>query len=174
MNISFAVWQRMKPQVGWSLLGALIFVSHAQAQTHAIPTPAEERQITQDCTALFSKNGSWRAVQMAKVLVQSQGMRLVIQACPFVRVGFGDMRQVLDVRVQVADSDTAAQFVRGPLADGEEVDMGDVHIVDAVPAEDVSPDVQFNRAWLAGVMHKRGLIPVSGYWWAFVPTAQVK
>ena len=164
----------MKLRVGGHLLGALILVSHAQAHTYAIPTPAEERQIAQDCAALFGQGGSWRAVQMAKVLVQSQGMRLVIQACPFVRVGFGDMQQVLDVRVQVADSDTAAQFVRGPLADGEEVDMGDVHIVDPVPTEDVSPDVQFNRAWLAGVMQKRGLAPVSGYWWAFVPATQVK
>ncbi len=65
---------------------------------------------------------------MVKVLVQSQGMQLVLQACPYVRTHPGTLQQVLDVRVRVVDSETAAHFVRGPLADGEEVDMGDVHL----------------------------------------------
>ena len=133
----------------------------------------EEPHIAQECAALLQPNSAWRAWQIAKVVMQSQGMRLVLQACPFVRVGVGRMQQVLDVRVHVTDSDTAAQFVRGPLADGEAVDMGDVHIEPA-HGEEVSPDVQFNRDWLAQVMQKRGLAPVEGHWWAFVPLENAK
>ena len=164
MNITLAVWQRAKLRVGWRFLGAWALVGSAMAQGHISPTPTEAQHIAQDCSPLLEQVSAWRALQTSKVLLQSQGMRLVLQACPFVRVGVGTMQQVLDVRVQVADSETAAQFVRGPLADGEEVDMGDVHIEEPEPADDVSPDVQFNRAWLADVMQKRGLHQVAGHW----------
>lgn len=51
-------------------------------------------------------------------------MHLVLQDCPFVRVAEAQMAQVLDIRVEVLDSEIAARYVRGPLADGEPVDMG--------------------------------------------------
>ena len=174
MKITWAVWQCMRLRVGWGFLGVLTLAGSAIAQGHVVPTHVDERQIAQECAPLLDQAGARRALHMSKVLLQSQGMRLVVQACPFVRVGVGDMQQVLDVRVQISDSDTAAQFVRGPLADGEEVDMGDVHIEEPEPEDEVSPDVQFNRAWLAGVMQKRGLKPVGGHWWAFVPSAAAK
>lgn len=120
-------------------------------------------------------------MQLVRAQLVAQGMQLVVQACPFVRVAAGQMRQVVDVRVLVSNSEVAADFVRGPLADGEEVDMGGVYF--AMPAvangwtqegaqapdEDVSPDVLFNREWLKKVMQNRGLQAVAGYWWAFVP-----
>lgn len=146
---------------------------NASATDSSLPTVAQERFIAAECAALLEQTGRQRALQVVKVLVQSQGMRLVMQACPYVRTQPGTVQQVLDVRVLVVDSETAANFVRGPLADGEEVDMGDVHL--GLPEEvaaqepDVSPDVQFNRGWLAAVMQGRGWQAVPGHWWAFVP-----
>lgn len=169
MNIALAVNSYIKPQVGIGLIFCLAMGGNAVARDHSLPTPTEAQQIVADCRPLFGQAKAWRAFETVKVLVQSQGMRLVVQACPFVRTGFGTMQQVLDVRVQIADSETAAQFVRGPLADGEEVDMGDVHVLASALEDDISPDVQFNREWLVGVMQKRGLQAVDGHWWAFVP-----
>lgn len=122
-------------------------------------------------------------MQLVRAQLLSQGMTLVVQACPFVRVGAKTMQQVVDVRVVVTHSDVAADFVRGPLADGEELDMGSVHLSPpsvvqggggnaiSTDPEDVSPDVLYNREWLQKVMKDRGLQAVHGHWWAFVPAA---
>lgn len=148
--------------------------------------PAEQAQlIATECDPVLGAAHARRAMQLVRAQVLAQGMQLVVQACPFVRVGAGDMRQVVDVRVRVKNSDVATRFVRGPLADDEEVDMGGVHLgqpnggqgvapSEAAPEgegdpEDVSPDVLFNRQWLAGVMQHRGLRAVPGHWWAFQP-----
>ena len=164
----------MKQQVGAGLGAALlVWAFGASAKDSSMPTTAQERVITKECAALLEQAGVLRNLQMAKVLVQSQGMRLVMQACPYVRTQPGEVQQVLDVRVLVVDSETAANFVRGPLGDGEEVDMGDVHLglpeEVAVAESDISPDVQYNREWLSKLMQGRGWRAVTGHWWAFIP-----
>lgn len=133
-----------------------------------------------ECSPLLDQPPARRAVPLVRAQLLAQGMALVVQACPFVRVAAGDMRQVMDVRVVVVNSDVAADFVRGPLADDEAVDMGGVHFdlpdpasgFMQVDAEDVSPDVLFNRQWLSRLMQHRGLQAVAGHWWAFVPVAR--
>ncbi|MNR22690.1 D-alanyl-D-alanine dipeptidase [compost metagenome] len=80
--------------------------------------------------------------------------------------------QVIAVTVIVLDGDRATHTVRGPLADGEAVDMGSAAAATAQkPAGDetLSPDVQHNRAWLRAAMAAQGFKPVAGWWWAFVP-----
>lgn len=175
MNLVCEVRKCLKPAVEVGLWMALVVAASAQAKD-GLPSPAEEHHIAVECAPFFDVGSTRHALHMAKVRVQSQGMRLVVQACPFVRIGPTQMQQVLDVRVVVADSETASYFVRGPLADGEVVDMGDVHLARPVSAavapleeEDVSPDVQFNRSWLASVMQGRGWAAVPAHWWAFVP-----
>jgi D-alanyl-D-alanine dipeptidase len=170
------------------LLAGLMACLPVLAKDSAIPMDEEEKQIATDCAALLDQANTRRAMHVVRVQLQAQGMKLVTQGCPFVRTGVGNMQQVLDVRVQVTDSDAAAHFVRGPLADGEEVDMGAVHLgmpgqvhqvhevdqvqeLGAAQQEEVSPDVLFNRQWLAGVMKARGLQTVQDHWWAFVPAA---
>ena len=183
MNIAFAMSKRVKQQVGKALLVSLTMVSSALAEGGKLPASAQERLIEAECQLLMDAPHARRALQMAKVMIQSQGMRLVVDGCPYVHTSAGHMQQVMDVHVLVVDSETASNFVRGPLADGEEVDMGAAHIpppaafsaalqdTSGGATEDVSPDVEFNRSWLAGVMRGRGWVPVPGHWWAFVPAA---
>lgn len=170
----------MKRRVSTALGVVMALGWHLGVQAGPAPSAHEQPFIAAECAPLFHQARRQHPFQLAKMLVQSQGMRLVVQACPYVRTTSGGMQQVLDVRVRVVDSDTASQFVRGPLADGEEVDMGGTHFAlpslsqaaAAAPEEDVSPDVQFNRNWLAGVMQQRGWQVVPMYWWAFVPAAK--
>lgn len=161
----------------WLALSALCWAGLAGAQEAL--SPEEERQAIQDCAVLLQPAHIHRALQLVKVQLQSQGLKLQLQGCPFVRTGAGQMQQVLDVRVWVVDSDVAANFVRGPLADAEPVDMGDVQLVvpasthgAAVAAQDVSPDVLFNRNWLASVMQVQGFKSVRWHWWAFIPAGK--
>lgn len=130
-----------------------------------------------DCAPFFATEAAAREFQLVRAQILAQGMKLDLQGCPYVRITHNQMQQVLDVRVVVVQSEVASQFVRGPLADGEEVDMGSVHL-EQPPwtkekakqvQEEVSPDVLHNRAWLAHLMKTRGWKAVSGYWWAFVP-----
>jgi D-alanyl-D-alanine dipeptidase len=179
MNIAFAVKKCVQQPVGAGLGAALVLLAcSASAKDTSWPTVEQERLIATECVTLLEDARTRHALQMVKVLVQSQGMQLVLQACPYVRTHPGTLQQVLDVRVRVVDSETAAHFVRGPLADGEEVDMGDVHLglPEYVTAQepDVAPDVQFNRGWLAAVMQGRGWQAVPGHWWAFVPAPSTK
>lgn len=167
----------MKQRVGNVLLAALTVAWSYWATASNLPSPVEQSHIEEDCAPLWNQAGVRRAMQVARVLVQSQGMQLIVQGCPFLRVSAGTMQQVLDVRILVVDSETAANFVRGPLADGEEVDMGPVVLsktelkppVAADEEEDISPDVQFNRQWLAQLMQARGWQAIPGQWWAFAP-----
>lgn len=169
----------MKSPVSAALLGVWLLAG-ASVQAEDIITAAEERQAVQECALLLERPQAQHALQTVKVQLQSQGLKLQTVGCPFVRVRGGKMQQVMEVRVWVTDSDSAAYFVRGPLADGETVDMGDVQLAqmaasagDTARVEDLSPDVLFNRQWLSSVMQARGFSAVEGHWWAFVPsTAQ--
>lgn len=149
----------------------------ANASDRSGLTQAEQLQVAQECSTLLDHAHARRAMPLVRAQLAAQGMELVLQACPYVRVGAGDMLQVLDVRVVVLNSDVAADFVRGPLADDEVVDMGDVQLVlpslaqGFAPREDdeLSPDVLFNRKWLSKLMQRWGLHAVPAHWWAFVP-----
>lgn len=166
---------------------ALWLGTPAWARDSIEPTREEEKFIATECSPVLGPAYARRAMQLVRVQLLAQGMKLVVQACPFVRVPGGQMRQVVDVRVVVKNSDVATHFVRGPLADDEAVDMGDVHLgqpawasglqpvkstgaaEEGEEGDDVSPDVLFNRQWLAGLMQHRGLQAVPGHWWAFEP-----
>lgn len=186
MKVPFAVQKCMQHIVGTTPSIALVALLAASAPmsmaaTFAISAPEEptvyEHLIEPDCLPLLSQGDALRAFQLARVQLLAHGIKLIPQGCPYVRVAPGQMQQVLDVRLVVANSDVAAQFVRGPLADGAEVDMGGVHFTLPALAQDVayakeenvSPDVVFNRQWLVDVMQSNGWQGIPGHWWAFVP-----
>jgi len=76
------------------------------------------------------------------------------------------------VKVRVVDGTRAARAVRGPLADGHEVDMGTpagtpAAQAQAQPASVFSPDVQYNRQWLRAMMARHQFDNVPRAWWLF-------
>ena len=77
----------------------------------------------------------------------------------------------VDLTLVVTDAVRAAQVLQGPLAQGEEVDLGTPYgLMDARAlgnSDAVSPDVKYNRAWLRGQMQQQGLVPEDGRWWHF-------
>jgi len=75
------------------------------------------------------------------------------------------------VQVQVTDGVKASTVVRGPLADGHDVDMGTpagVRLAGAPTAVDgFSPDVQHNRQWLHKLMAQHQFDNLPDAWWHF-------
>jgi len=75
------------------------------------------------------------------------------------------------VQVRVVDGMKASKVVRGPLADGHDVDMGTPAGVSLVGAQSgaqgFSPDVQFNRQWLHTLMARHDFHNLPDAWWHF-------
>ena len=75
------------------------------------------------------------------------------------------------VQVRVVDGMKASKVVRGPLADGHDVDMGTpagVSLAGAQPgAKGFSPDVQYNRQWLYTLMARHDFRNLQDAWWHF-------
>ncbi|WP_026437886.1 M15 family metallopeptidase [Acidovorax sp. JHL-9] len=77
----------------------------------------------------------------------------------------------LAVQVEVANGLLASKVVRGPLAEGEAVDMGTPAGVGSAAAAshstDFSPDVQHNRQWLRAFMARHQLDNLPDAWWRY-------
>lgn len=71
------------------------------------------------------------------------------------------------VRVVVVDGLRASKLVRGPLADGGEVDMGTPAGVVAPASKDFSPDVHHNRQWLRSLMARHQFDNLPDAWWHY-------
>lgn len=76
------------------------------------------------------------------------------------------------VEVRVVDGWRASAVVRGPLADGEVVDMGTAsgewgQDAPAQGTQRYSPDVLHNRAWLQSVMARHRFARQPGGWWHY-------
>ena len=104
-----------------------------------------------------------RAVSALRAELQPQGLAL--------RAVCEAPAQSLLVQVEVRDGVRASKVVRGPLADGEPVDMGmqpGAAAAAAAADTDVSPDVQHNRQWLRRVMarHQFHQLPEAGWHFA--------
>lgn len=107
------------------------------------------------------------AVASARSELQAQGLVLktVCQAS----------QGALAVRVEVANGLLASKVVRGPLAEGEAVDMGTPAGVGGAAAAghnaDFSPDVQHNRQWLRALMARHQLDNLPDAWWRYARKA---
>ena len=95
--------------------------------------------------------------------LQSQGMSL--QASCNAQSGAWVMQ------VRVVDGMKASKIVRGPLADGHDVDMGTPAgvVLAGAPAgaAGFSPDVQHNRQWLQSLMARHQFDNLPDAWWHF-------
>lgn len=81
------------------------------------------------------------------------------------------------LQVQVVDGLRAWRVVRGPLADGQPVDMGtaagDASALSHEGASGLSPDVHHNRRWLRALLQRHGFATSPEAWWrlAWQPAA---
>lgn len=132
-----------------------------------------------------SMAGQGPRLQKVHTALAREGMALRVLGCPQLpsagKAAAGT--QVIAVAVVVVDGERAADTVRGPLADGELLDMGSaapnagsgaIQRVSTAslaqpPKDSLSPDVLFNRDWLRKLMAEQGLRPVADTWWAFAP-----
>ena len=107
------------------------------------------------------------AVASVRTVLRAQGLALKTTC----QAGQG----ALGVRVDVVDGLLASAVVRGPLAEGEPVDMGTPAGVIGAKAgndsEDVSPDVQHNRQWLRALMARHQFDNLPNAWWHFAHQA---
>jgi len=71
------------------------------------------------------------------------------------------------VQVVVVDGLRASKTVRGPLADGGEVDMGTPSGVLATATQNFSPDVHHNRQWLRALMARHQFDNLPDAWWHY-------
>lgn len=129
--------------------------------------------------------GQRARLQTVHAALAREGMALRVLGCPQLpaKAGAAPSQQVIALAVLVVDGERAADTVRGPLADGELLDMGSaapqavsgplqrVSTASLVqpPRDSLSPDVLYNRAWLRKLMAAQGLRPVADTWWAFAP-----
>jgi len=78
------------------------------------------------------------------------------------------------VQVIVVDGLRASKVVRGPLADGAEVDMGTPSgVVAAAAPQDFSPDVHHNRRWLRTLMARHQFDNLPDAWWHYAQRGTV-
>lgn len=112
------------------LLAALCCVSciSPQAATRADASQDIALRIAEGYCHSGPGDANWRAAEQE---LRVQGLALRVQCV--------DMRPQ-GVELVVRDSGRASAVLRGPLADGEPVEIG--------AGAGASPDVQFNRAWL--------------------------
>ena len=77
----------------------------------------------------------------------------------------------VDLTLVVVDGLRAAKVLRGPLADGQEVDMGSPFDMFDVRSHtenaDLSPDVQHNRRWLRALLAQQGFRNLPEEWWHY-------
>lgn len=170
---------RPKPigrSVRWSsvalamVLAACVHSPQAAVQDHGVAMPrlamATARPGGQECRSDTAAHGSLKALAME---LKAQGMALKT-AC---RSGSGG----LQVQLQVVDGMKASKWVRGPLADGQDVDMGTPSGIAgpgaAANAKGFSPDVLHNRVWLSELMARHQFENQPDAWWHFSQRLEV-
>ena len=77
----------------------------------------------------------------------------------------------VDLTIVVLNARLAGQSVRGPLAEGTEVDMGTPFDWFGTPShtedKSQSPDIQHNRYWLRALLQRHGFRNLPEEWWHY-------
>lgn len=161
-------------------------VAQATAQApptqEAAPTSAWGKALQAKGCTLPDPAVADRLEQLQREL-EPLGLEPRLQGC--VSLAGPEPRPALVLDAWVTDGRKAMAVVRGPLADGEALDLGleaGLHAAGPqkaglqkvglrpMPDDQVSPDVQFNRRWWQGRLGAYGLQAVPGQVRTFVPT----
>ena len=145
------------------LVLALLLAACAHSPRAAVPELPAAEVPTAAITTCTETPSARAALQRAGQELQAHGM--VLQAtCPAAGGGWV-------VKVRVVDGMKASKVVRGPLADGHDVDMGTPAGVElagaAAAAQGFSPDVRHNRDWLRAMMARHQFENTPDAWWRF-------
>ena len=167
----------MPPATCWSSVAvALLLSACAHSPQAAVPTPGLQSGAMpwgQTAISPCDKEPTAKsALERIGRELQSQGMALQA-TCNAASGGWV-------VQVQVVDGTKAHKVVRGPLADGQAVDMGTpagaARSEAAAGAKGFSPDVLHNRQWLRALMARHQFDNLPDAWWHFaqrgLPPAQ--
>ena len=158
----------MPPATRWSSVAVALLLSACEHSPQAaVPTPGLQSGVMpweQTAISPCDKEPTARpALERIGRELQSQGMALEA-TCNAARGGWV-------VQVQVVDGVRATKTVRGPLADGQAVDMGTPAGVGranaALEARGFSPDVEHNRQWLRALMARHQFVNLPDAWWHF-------
>ena len=160
----------------WSSVAvALVLAACAQGpqaavQTYAGALSGESAGVaSHNAVGCDSESSARVALKNVDAHLQAHGMALTA-TCPPNMNGW-------QVQVRVIDGLKASKVVRGPLADGQDVDMGTpagVALTGASgDARGFSPDVQHNRAWLAALMARHRFDNLPDAWWHFAQRGPV-
>ncbi len=152
----------------WSSVAvALLLSACAHSPQAAVPTPGLQSGAMpwgQTAISPCDKEPTAKpALERIGRELQSQGMALQA-TCNAASGGWV-------VQVQVVDGTKAHKVVRGPLADGQAVDMGTpagaARAEAAAGATGFSPDVLHNRQWLRALMARHQFDNLPDAWWHF-------
>lgn len=166
MNLRSASFHSLPTQRGAALGGALLALA---LLCHAVPASASAGGSVPPQPSATLDSGCSQTVgtrqSLARIAqeLKAQGMALEAMCQP------GQPGWM--VRVRVVDGVRAAPFVRGPLADGHEVDMGTPAGAASARAQahaaGFSPDVHHNRQWLRSLMARHQFDNLPRAWWLF-------
>ena len=158
----------MPPATRWSCVAVAFLLSAcAHSPQAAVPTPGlQSGAMPREQTAISpcdKEPTAKPALERIGRALQSHGMALQA-TCNAASGGWM-------IQVQVVDGTTAHKVVRGPLADGQAVDMGTpagaVRSEAAAGATGFSPDVLHNRQWLRALMARHQFDNLPDAWWHF-------
>ncbi|UCV00057.1 M15 family metallopeptidase [Acidovorax radicis] len=152
-----------------SVAAALVLAACAHSPQAAVqtntgePAGASIAAAAHNALGCRSESSARESLKNIAAELQAQGMALKTTC----QADSGGLR----VQVQVIDGVKASKVVRGPLADGHEVDMGTpsgaVLAGAAGRASGFSPDVQHNRLWLSALMARHQFDNLPDAWWHF-------
>lgn len=140
-----------------ALLAACVQSPHAAVPQPVAAVPSSATSVVQErgCGA----TGQPAALRSVEDALKAQGMALKAQC--------NAQTGAWVVQVIVVDGMRASKVVRGPLADGGEVDMGTPAGVVATATQAFSPDVHHNRQWLRALMARYQFDNLTDAWWHY-------
>lgn len=152
---------------GGAAVVALLLAACVHSPQAAVATPGTGGQVqavnVSGAAGCLDTLAARTVMQKIAAQLQAQGMALKAH-CQVPSGGW-------IVQVLVTDGLKASKVVRGPLADGHDVDMGTpsgLRLAGAPSAAaGLSPDVQYNRQWLHALMARHQFDNLPDAWWHF-------
>ncbi|EJE53239.1 D-ala-D-ala dipeptidase [Acidovorax sp. CF316] len=145
-----------------SLAAAALLAACVQSPQAAVPQPAAAAP--SGATSVVHERGCGATGQPATLRSVEDGLKAQGMA---LKTRCHAQTGAWVVQVVVVDGLRASKVVRGPLADGAEVDMGTPSGVVAATTQNFSPDVHHNRQWLRTLMARHQFDNLPDAWWHY-------